>query len=819
MENWGNNMKTKVDTWLQSMTLEEKASLCSGIDYWHLASIDRLGIPSILVCDGPHGLRKQEAVADHIGINKSNPATCYPTASLIASSWDVDLIYKMGEYLGVECQGEDVAVLLGPGVNIKRSPLCGRNFEYFSEDPYLTGQLAASFIQGVQSRGVGTSLKHYAVNNQEKNRLTIDAIVDERTMREIYLSGFEIAIKASNPWTVMSAYNQVNGHFASEHNYLLRDILRSEWGYQGVVMTDWGACNDRVVGLRAGNDLEMPSSGGINNKKIIEAIQRGELEEEVLNQSVKRLLHLIQQAQDNKSYEEVDYRKHHEFARQLAGESMVLLKNEEQVLPLSKEQQIAVVGKMAKQPRYQGAGSSHINPTQVDDAYSVLCNEMGNEDILYADGYTIDQESDNPHRLMMEAIEIASQSDYTIIFAGLPTSYESEGFDREHMGLPEEQNQLIHAISRVSKHVIVVMLNGAPVEMPWINEVSAVLEAYLSGQAGSSAIVDLLYGHVNPSGKLAETFPIALEDNPSYNYFPGDKKKVEYREGIYVGYRYYNSAKKEVLFPFGHGLSYTDYSYTNLQLSTKSMKDTETLQLEFGVKNIGKRYGKEVIQVYVRDLESTLFRPDIELKAFQKIALEPNEEKKVSMQLDKRAFAYYNVDLKDWCVESGEFQILVGASSKDIHLQDIVYVESTSSYDEDRNDKRHVLPSYYQLDQLPHLSKNEFHQLYGKKVPEYREKTYHLNSTLQDIENHWLGKHIAHQILNMYRRQLAGEEMDAPTKRMMETMLLEYPLRSLIYTSDGQFTQEMADCIIDLCNGQKRIEAMWKLIRSLIWKK
>jgi beta-glucosidase len=661
---------------ISQMSLEEKAGMCSGLDFWRLKGVERLGIPSVMVTDGPHGLRKQGDAADHIGISTSVPATCFPSAAGLASTWNRELVRKVGVALGEECQAEDVAVLLGPGANIKRSPINGRNFEYFSEDPYQSSEIAASHIEGVQSQGVGTSLKHFAVNNQEHRRMSVDAVVDERTFREIYLASFEGAVKKSQPWTVMSAYNRVNGTYASENNRLLNEILRDEWGFEGVVVSDWGAVNELVDSVRTGMDLEMPSSNGEGDRKIVEAVQAGKLSEDVLDRTVERILTLIFRfvngRKDNRAY---DKDAHHALARETASESMVLLKNDGAVLPLNNSADIAVIGSFAKKPRYQGGGSSHIVPTKLDNTYDEIVRLSGKE-VAYAEGYRL--ESDEiEEALLAEARQAAKTAQIAVIFAGLPDRYESEGYDRQHMRLPDNHLKLIEAVAEVQSNIVVVLSNGSPVEMPWIGKVKAVLEGYLGGQAAGGAIADLLFGEANPSGKLAETFPLELNHNPSYLNFPGEGDRVEYKEGLFVGYRYYEAKKQPTLFPFGHGLSYTTFAYSGLAVGSKQIKDTDTVEVSVNVKNTGAMAGKEIVQLYVRDVQSEVIRPVKELKGFAKVELQPGEERTVTFTLDKRSFAYYNVELKDWHVESGEFEIVIGRSSQDIALTETVHVEST----------------------------------------------------------------------------------------------------------------------------------------------
>ncbi|HIT89320.1 MAG TPA: glycoside hydrolase family 3 C-terminal domain-containing protein [Candidatus Merdenecus merdavium] len=651
---------------VKEMTLEEKAGMCSGLDFWHLKGVDRLGIPSVMVTDGPHGLRKQAEEADHLGINDSIKAVCFPAACATACSFDRDLLYKLGEVLGEECQAENVSVLLGPAVNIKRSPLCGRNFEYFSEDPYLTSQLARDYIKGVQSKHVGTSIKHFAANNQEYRRMSCSSEVDERTLREIYLSSFETAIKEGKPYTVMCSYNRLNGEYASENSKLLTEILRDEWGYEGYVVSDWGAVNDRVEALKAGLELEMPSSNGETDLEIIKAIKEGSLEEDILDRAVERILKIIFNFVDHRTDETLELEEHHKFATKVEEESMVLLKNEG-VLPLKEEEKVAFIGAFAKSPRYQGGGSSHINSFKVSNAFE-RAKEISNQ-VSYAQGYHVDDEKVD-EELLKEAVQLAERSDKAVLFIGLPDSFESEGYDRSHLEIPYSQQILIKEVAKVQKDIIVVLHNGSPIEMPWISDVKGILEAYLGGQAVGIATANILYGKKNPCGKLAETFPIKLEDNPSYLNFPGDGKTVEYKEGVFVGYRYYEKKKMNVLFPFGYGLSYTTFEYRDLKLSKKELTDEDVLNVSVTIENTGNVAGKEIVQLYVKDHTNSIMRPKKELRNFDKVELQPGESKTITMELSKRDLSYYNVELKDWYASSGEYEILIGKSSAEIVLQD-----------------------------------------------------------------------------------------------------------------------------------------------------
>lgn len=655
-------MKRDLKQLVSQMTLEEKAGMCSGLDFWHLKHVERLGIPEVMVSDGPHGLRKQDQTADHLGMNDSIKAVCFPPAALSACSFDRDLLHEMGESIGREAQANDVSVVLGPAVNIKRSPLCGRNFEYYSEDPYLAGEIAASFINGVQSEHVGTSIKHFAANSQEYHRMSSSSDADERTLREIYFPAFETAVKKAQPYTFMCSYNKINGTFASENPWLLTDVLRGDWGFEGYVMSDWGAVNERVPGLKAGLDLEMPSSGGSTDAEIIQAVKDGTLDEAVLDQAVERILRIIFLWEDNRRPQPFTMEEDHALARHIAEESMVLLKNEN-VLPLALEEKVAFIGGFAEKPRFQGGGSSHINSFRIDSALSSL-PEGAN--VTYAKGFPANGDVYD-ETLAAEAVEAAKAADKAVIFAGLPDSFESEGYDRTHMRLPDCQNRLISEILKVQPNTIVVLHNGSPVELPWKNEVKGILEAYLGGQAAGSAVNNLLYGKANPCGKLAETFPEKLSDNPSYLFF-GDEHNVEYREGIFVGYRYYDAKEMEVAFPFGFGLSYTTFAYSNLRVDKESLTDQDTLTVSVDVTNTGSMAGKEIVQLYVRDLTGSASRPDHELKNFAKVALAPGETKTVTMTLDKRSFAWYSTELADWYAANGEYELLIGASSRDIRL-------------------------------------------------------------------------------------------------------------------------------------------------------
>ena len=663
-------MAEKIDQLLSQMTLEEKASLTSGRDAWSTQPIERLDIPYIWMADGPHGLRRAPTTFLW-GYGDQAPATCFPTASALSATWDMDLLEEVGRALGAEANALGVDLLLGPGINIKRSPLAGRNFEYFSEDPILSGKLGAAYINGVQSQGVGATAKHYVANNVETQRMWANSNVDERTLQEVYMTPFEIAVKEAQPWSVMACYNRVQGEYGTESVRLLTDKLKNEWGFKGFVVSDWDAVIDRIQGIRAGMHLEMPGKPArITNKMIVEAIKNNELDEKQLDAVVKDILRIVFLAQNNQQEPtDIKVEEHHQLARKVAAEAMTLLKNSKKLLPLDKTQykKIAVIGEFAENPRYQGNGSSQVKPTKLDKFIDVIRDEYGEGvQISYSAGYSL--ANDDDLSLISEAAKVAGQADVAIVLAGLPLSYESEGIDRKHIDLPPSHNQLISAVAKAQPNTAVALINGSAIAMPWVNEVSAILETWLGGQAGAGAIADALFGKVNPSGKLAETFPQRLEDSPAFINFPGEDGQVIYGERMFVGYRYFDKLNIEPLFPFGHGLSYTDFSYSDLKLSATNITDKDQLEVSLTLSNTGKHTGKEVVQLYVVDTQSTIQRPVKELKAFDKVELAPGESKKVSFILSLRDFSYYSKQYDRWLAESGEFEILIGSSSRDIRL-------------------------------------------------------------------------------------------------------------------------------------------------------
>ena len=768
------------------MSLEQKAKFVSGCDYWHLEEAPELGLPKINITDGPHGLRKQnpeKKSGDGIGLGNSVPTTCFPPAATSACSWDEELLRQEGEALAEECIQEKVSVILGPGTNIKRSPVCGRNFEYFSEDPLLAGKMSASLINGCQSKGVGNSLKHFACNSQEAFRMVVNEVIDERTIRETYLPAFEIAVKESQPWTVMNSYNRINGVYASQNKWLQQDVLRGEWGFKGLIVTDWGASVDRIPGLENGTDLEMPSSGTLNTQRIIEAVKNGTLDIKVLDERVDTVVDLIIKSKPNleKDYK-YDKEAHHALARKVAEGSMTLLKNDGGILPLKEGQKIAVIGELAKAPRFQGAGSSVINATKLDNAYDCLA-ALG-ADVTYAAGYEKGKDVVND-ALVSEAVNAAKAADVAVVFVGLTEEFEGEGYDRININMPGCHNDLVFKVAAANENTVVVLAGGSVVYIPWLGEVKALLNSGLGGQAGGAAVANILTGKVNPSGKTAETYPLCFEDNPTYGNYPGGPVTSEHRESVYIGYRYYDKAKKDVLFPFGFGLSYTTFEYSDLKLSAASIKDTDTLTVSFKIKNTGSVDGAEIAEIYVADKESTIFRPEKELRAFKKVFLKAGEEKEVCVELGKRAFAYYNVNIGDWHVETGEFDILVGASSRDIKLSGTVNVEST--VEAEVPDYRKTAPAYYTAD-INGMKGEQFAAVYGAELP---SPEFDRNKKI-DIYC-WMIEGIMSKM---------GSDANGDGK-MLAAMATQIPIRNFIAMSMGVFSPDMADGLLMILNDDK----------------
>ena len=805
---------------IRKMTLEEKIKITSGKDYWRTKEFPHLDVPSITMCDGPHGLRHQEEFMDHLGVNESNSSTCFPLACLTAASFDEELIFELGKAIGYEALAENVQIVLGPGANIKRNPLCGRNFEYFSEDPFLAGKMAASWIKGLQSMGISASLKHFALNNQENYRMKSNSIVDEKTKHEIYLKVFEEPIKAANPGTVMCSYNLIDGIYASDNNVLLRETLREKWGYEGVIVTDWGAMNDRVESLKAGLDLEMPGSDGYYDADAALAIGNGSLEEPLLDESVDRILELVftsLRKREEKLSEigelgkvSVDIERHHELARRIAGESAILLKNDEAILPLSPElsRKIKIIGSLAKYPRYQGAGSSHINPYQVSSFLDAFNQQK--IDYEYFDGYDL-KEKLNSEVLIEEATSKIMKDDPVILALGLPDEYESEGFDRDHMKLPEAQNRLVEEISKKTDHVIVVLFGGAPVEIPWIEKVKALLNMYLPGQAGGDAVLDILFGAVNPSGKLPETYPIRYEDCISSSYYGLQRANVEYREGIYVGYRYYDKINKEVRFPFGFGLSYTTFELSDLRMDKSKFNLEEKIKIEISlnIKNTGLVFGKEVVQIYIRPLKRTYMTADKYLKGFSKIALEPGEEKSLSMVLDRDVFASYDVKKQEFVVYDGEYEILIGNSSRNITFSKTVTISTGNPY------KEHPELEFYNCpDRIP--TKADFEAMLGRQVINERtndkNSKFTLNNTLAEMNVSFRMNLIVKIINYMLKKSTKVSEEDKAYKGT-QAMLMETPIRRLTLLSPDQLPKNLGEAIVHIANREYG-HAIGKLVKN-----
>lgn len=779
-------MIDEIKTLITKMTLEEKAGLCSGYDFWSTKPVKRLGIPSVCVSDGPHGLRKENDDDKNVGLKASFPATAFPPAVNLASSWSEEMAQKLGDCLAKECLDQNVSVILGPGINIKRSPLCGRNFEYLSEDPYLAGKLARKYIEGVQANDVGTSLKHFCANNQEKLRMTINSVVDERTLREIYLPAFEEAVKAQ-PDTVMCSYNRLNGTYLSDNKRLLTDILRDEWGFKGIVMSDWNATNNRVEGIRAGLDLEMPSSGGNTDKQIVNAVKEGKLSEKKLDIVVERMLSFI-----FKSYSRLqpdykaDYEEAHNVAREIAEQSIVLLKNEDDILPLQEdEDDIAVIGELARTFRYQGSGSSRINPYKLVNFLDAM--ELNGKKYEFAAGYDVNSDMLDEN-LLQEAIKVAKSHKRVFLFVGLTDQYESEGYDRTHLKIPKSHRDLIDVVTSINPDTVVILLGGSPVAMPWIYKVRALINAYLPGEAGGEAIYNILFGKVNPSGKLAETYPIKLEDNIVSQYFPMGPKNVEYRESVFVGYRYYDSAGKNVLFPFGYGLSYTKFEYSNLQI-----KD---LTVSYTVKNVGSRDGYEVCQLYISDPSPIVFKPKKELKGFKKVFIKAGESVKVEHTLDYRSFAFYNTLISDWYAQNGNYNIMIGASSRDIRLQGEIYVE----FDQEEKsvpDYKKICPSYFAIDAISEIPEKEFAELYGDVIPPNalaKRGYFDYNTTIGELKVCLVGKLIVKYAPSVIKSQVPNA--DITTLMMIQQGMEEMPLRGLVGITSGLMDNKVIEGLL-----------------------
>lgn len=786
---------------IDEMTLEEKVSLMSGANFWNTKNIERLNIPSMMLTDGPHGLRKQGGKSDHLGLNKSLPSTCFPTAATLANSWDVALLADVGSCLGKEAAGEDVSVLLGPGLNIKRNPLCGRNFEYFSEDPFLSGKLSAAMINGIQSEGIAACPKHFSVNSQETRRMIVNEIVDERALHEIYLEGFRYAVTEGKAKVIMTAYNKVNGEYANENQYLLNDILQNKWGFDGLVVTDWGGNNDRVAGLIAGNALEMPSTNKMTDFEILNAIKRGNINEDLLDKRVDQVLTVIYDSlpymHKGKTYTE---ELHHEKAIEASVRSIVLLKNDNQILPITDlSKKIAVIGDFAETPRYQGAGSSLIEPTRVDSLLEVI-NDSNLNVIGYKKGFKRLGKKSN--KLKKEACKLAEKADLIILFLGLDEGSEAEGVDRKHMRLSDNQVELVNELSLLKKEIVLILVGGSPIELPFIDKVKGIIHGYLPGQGGGRALVKIITGKRNPSGKLAESYPEFYLDVPSSKYYPGEILTSEHKESIYIGYRYFDTAKKTVRFPFGFGLSYTSFQYSKLNIDDK--------KIDFIIRNTGNVEGEEIAQMYIKSVNSQVFRAEKELKGFSKVKLLPGEEKKIEITLDNHAFSYYNVILKKWVEEPGEYIIMVGASSRDIKMTQDIFIAGDlleSPYEESR-----IRP--YVTCSLENLTSSDFEQLLDKSLPptEWNKKKKLTKDDIIEQAKYGglFGKLLYYLILLVHNFFMMRGK---PILSNNVMFVMEMPFRSVARMSGGRINMEMLDGLLMMVNGQF-IKGLSTLLKS-----
>lgn len=792
----------KYEHLISQMTLEEKASLMSGANFWNTKPVTRLGIPGMMMTDGPHGLRKQGGKADHLGLNKSIPATCYPSAAGLANTWDEALLEKMGEHLGLEAASEGVSVLLGPGVNVKRSPLCGRNFEYFSEDPYLSGKMGAALIRGIQKNGISACVKHYAANSQELRRMTNDSVVDERTLREIYLPAFEMAVKEGGVKCLMTSYNKVNGTYAHEHPHLLRDILYGEWGYEGVVVSDWGGNNDRVESVRQGGTLEMPSSNGQTDRYIVKAVRSGALEESILDEQVDALLDLVFSTKPHITGKTYDREAHHAVASKVAEQCAVLLKNEDSILPLNKRQKIAVMGDFARAPRYQGAGSSKINPTKLECGLDAL-KEAGANVTGFALGFRRGGKRD--HLLIRQACNLAKHADTVLMWLGLDEGGEAEGIDRTDMKIPENQIELLSAVAQVNPNIVVVLSCGCAVEMDWDTKAKAVLHGYLGGQAGARAVAKLLLGEVNVSGKLSDTVPLRYEDVSSAPYYPGKEATSEYREGIYVGYRYFDTAKKQVKYPFGHGLSYTSFAYSALEVYPD--------RVDFRIRNTGSVPGAEIAQLYVHKNNDSMFRPEQELKGFARVELAPGEEKTVSIGLNERSFSVWSICENDWVIEGGVYELRIGASSRDVRLRAEIRRDGAVA-----NPYAGGAFAPYYSGEVHTVSEESFAALLGHAVPNAkwdRSAPIGFNDTISQGEylDGGLGKTV-YNLISLVRKVLMAMGKKESANSVM--FVMNMPWRNVARMS-GVLGDEQVMALLDIVNRKKG--GFRKLVKHAFGKK
>ena len=800
---WATAVEAKNQKIIEKMTLKQKASMLSGKGMWRTHAFPEYGIPEFVLSDGPHGMRTQEGEGDWLGINKSKPATCFPTAATIANSWDRGLAEEITQALGEEAAAFGVDMILGPGLNIKRSPLCGRNFEYFSEDPYLAGEMAAAYVTGIQSRGVAACPKHFAVNSQELRRMANNSVADERTLREIYTAAFETMIKKAKPKAVMSSYNQVNGVYANENAYLLQNLLRETFGFDGIVVSDWGASNDHTEGVRCGSNLEMPGNSGTTAKELVRAVREGRLEERVLDQRIDEILTTMLPVHQAvvESKKEFSIEEHHKLARRAAAESIVLLKNENHILPLRQKTKLAVIGEFAEKARYQGAGSSLVNATKVENVMDVIGQSFSGE-VIYEPGYRRNQKTDPD--LLGRAVDAARAADVVLLFAGLDEASESEGMDRTHMRMPQNQLELIDAVARANTEIVVVLSAGSAIEMPWIDRVKAVVHGYLGGQAGASAMLDVLTGKRNPSGKLNETYPICYEDTPAYAYYPGKERNSEYREGLYVGYRYYDTVKKEVLFPFGYGLSYTEFSYSNLKVTEKGAT--------FEITNTGDCAGAEIAQLYIEKEQPQIFRPVHELKGFCKVFLEPGKSKTVTIPFEERTFCYFNIWTGEWEEEAGTYHICIAKNARETVLTENVCRKGSDAPDPYKN----IELGDYKTGHIEHVPDNEYRNLLGYEIPDgiWRGELERNDAFCQLYYARGVIGRLIYRILDkmMKDSEKKGEA------NLDVLFFYNMPFRGLTNTTHGIFTSGMVDGFVKIVNGHV-LTGLGKLIGSAIMRK
>lgn len=795
-------MSLKYEKIINQMTLEEKARMMSGKNTWETVDFPQYGIPSMTLSDGPHGLRRQAGAGDHLGLNASLPATCFPTAASVANSWDEKLGEEIGVALAEEAVTMGVNVILGPGLNIKRSPLCGRNFEYFSEDPYHAGKMAAAYIRGIQSQGIAACPKHFAANSQELRRMANDSVVDERTFRELYTTGFEIAVKEGKAKSIMSSYNEVNGIYANENSHMLQEILVDEWGFDGFVVSDWGGSNDHALGVKNGSHLEMPGTGNSGVHDIVEAVKNGNLTEEVLDQRLDELLSVIidtHQATEGKKGTAFNVEAHHELARKAAEESVVLLKNEDNILPLRPGTKVTVIGDFAQNPRYQGAGSSLVNPAKQPEFILGEIGSSGLEMVAFEQGYRRNKKSDE--KLLNQAKEAAKKAEVVLIFAGLDEISESEGLDRTHMNMPQAQNMLIDEITTVNPNVIVVLSAGSAVEMPWYSYVRGIVHGYLGGQAGASAMLNVLTGKVCPSGKLNETYPMHCGDTPVQHYYPSKERSSEYREALYVGYRYYTTVDKKVRFPFGFGLSYTTFEYSDLKMDESGVT--------FQIRNTGKIKGTEIAQLYVGRKSDTVFRPVRELKGFARVTLEAGESKTVHIGFDDKTFRFYDTRTDTWEIETGDYEIMVGCDAQTMLLTDKLYVAGTVK--EGRYEKE-KMPEYFN-GQICAIDNDTFRLLYGREIPDGSwSGEIRMNDAVCQL---YYGKGILGKLFYGVLRILLkiSEWQGKPNLNVLFNYNM--PIRGYAKMTGGFVTMEMARALTEMANGH-RIKGTAHLIKATV---